>query len=196
MNHLLGPIQELWPGLEDWCKDNSILWRGYHGGGLDGNNSMKLLQNLDLLKPAIHEDFHPIIDTLELFKGIVQGCFSHTLCPDYKSRINQFRESYQRLMAYCERKFEQHEVKLTVSWKVHCVTAHLEDVLTKLQKGLAMYAEQTGEAAHHKMKPVMARHHRSEDHKDHGVRQLAAVSKFASWNLKSAKQLVREKGTK
>ena len=94
------------------------------------------------------------------------------------------------MMVYCDNTLK---IKLSVSWKVHCVTAHLEDVLSKLQKGLAMYAEQTGEAAHWKMKPIMGRHCRSEDHTDHGQSQLTAVCKFASWNLKSIKHQVRDK---
>ena len=93
-------------------------------------------------------------------------------------------------MVYCDSNLI---IKLSVSWKVHCVTAHLEDVLSKLQQGLAMYAEQTGEAAHSKMKPIMGRHRRSEDHKDHGQSQLTVVCKFASWNLKSITHLVRDK---
>ena len=69
------------------------------------------------------------------------------------------------------------------------MTAYLGDVLTEKQQGLALFAEQAGEAAHCKMKPVMKRHSRSEDHKDHGQRQLTAVTKFASRNLKDVAQL-------
>ena len=59
-----------------------------------------------------------------------------------------------------------------------------------------MFAKQTGEAAHCKMKPVMGRYGRAEDHKDHGERQLTSVRKFASWNLKEVKQLVQGQGSK
>ena len=93
-------------------------------------------------------------------------------------------------MVYCYNNLNK---KLLVSWKVHCVRAHLEDVLSKLQQGLALYAEQTGEGAHWKMELIMDRHHRSEDHKDHGQSQLTAVCKFASWNLKSITNLKRNK---
>ena len=57
---------------------------------------------------------------------------------------------------------------------------------------MAHFAEQTGEAAHHKMKPVLTRHSRSENHKDHGLTQLTAVTKLASWNLKDVKQMTRK----
>ena len=72
------------------------------------------------------------------------------------------------------------------------MTAHLEDMLTKQGKGLAHFAEQTGEAAHHKMKLVLARHSRSKNYKDHGLTQLTAVTKFVSWNLKDVKQMTRK----
>ena len=84
------------------------------------------------------------------------------------------------------------KVTLSVTWKVHCVTAHLEDMLTRQGKGMAHFAEQTGEAAHHKMKPVLGRHGRAEMHKDHGQRQLTAITKFASWNLKDVTQMARK----
>ena len=71
------------------------------------------------------------------------------------------------------------------------MTAHLEDMLTKQGKGMAHFAEQTGEAAHQKMKPVLARHSRSENHKDYGLTQLIDVTKFSSWNLRYVKQLTR-----
>ena len=72
------------------------------------------------------------------------------------------------------------------------MTAHLEDMLTKQGKCMAHFAEQTGEAANHKMKPVLARHSRSKNHKDHGLTQLTAVTKFVSWNLKDVKQMTRK----
>ena len=68
VNHLLRPIQELWLGLMDWLKDNSVIWRGYQGGGLDGNNSMKLLQKIHLLRQKVPTNLTPILDVLQLFK--------------------------------------------------------------------------------------------------------------------------------
>ena len=100
-----------------------------------------------------------------------------------------FRNNYKNLTVYSKKSLK---FLLTVTWKVHCVTAHLEDMLTKQGKGMAHFAEQTGEAAHHKMKPVLARHSRSENQKDHGQTQLTAVTKFASLNLKDVKQLTRK----
>ena len=169
----------------DWFKRNSIFWRGYQGGGLDGNNSRKFLQKLDILKSEVPRKLHPILETLKLFNLVVESCFSHELSSDYREKILNYKQSYKQLSDYCNKRLK---FKLTVSWKVHCVTAHLEEFLTRQKTGLAKFAEQTGEAAHCSMKPVMKRHSRSEGHKEHGQKQLSAIRKFGSWNLKDIKQ--------
>ena len=89
-----------------------------------------------------------------------------------------FRNSYKNLTVYSKKSLK---FLLTVTWKVHCVTAHLEDMLTKQGKGMAHFAEQTGEAAYHKMKPADTAGLKIT--KNHGLTQLTAVTKFASWNL-------------
>ena len=128
---------------------------GYQGGCLDGRNSSKLLCKLDLLQLELPINLHPVLETLKIFSRIVEGCFSYELCTDYKEKIMDFRDSFKNLMVYSKKSLK---FPLSVTWKVHCVTAHLEDMLTKQGKCMAHFAEQTREAAHHKMKPVLARH--------------------------------------
>ena len=156
---------------------------------MDGGNFHKFLGKLEKLQPELPANLHPVLQTLKLFKSIVDGCFSHDLCSDFKERIKAFKVSYKKLMIYSKKTLK---VSLTVTWKLHCVTAHLQYVLNKQQKGMAQFAEQTGEAAHHKMKPVLSRHGRTENHREHGTRQLAAVTKFASWNLKYVTQIIKK----
>ena len=57
--------------------------------------------------------------------------------------------------------------KLTVTWKVHAVCAHLITFLEKHQQGMAGIAEQVGEAAHY---DIVQRHKVSEDHPEFGQR--------------------------
>ena len=45
------------------------------------------------------------------------------------------------------------KVKLTVTWKVHCVTSHLATFLSRHGRGMSDVSEQVGESAHHSMKP-------------------------------------------
>ena len=77
----------------------------------------------------------------------------------------------------------QLEEKLTVTWKVHCVTAHIAPFLAKHGRGMADVCEQVGEALHYDMAPVLQRHKVSESNVKHGERQLTAVVKSASWNV-------------
>ena len=75
------------------------------------------------------------------------------------------------------------EEKLTVTWKVHCVAAHLSPFLAKHGQGMADLCEQVGEAVHYDMAPVLQRHKVSEDKPKHGEKQLTAVVKYASLNV-------------
>ena len=129
-------------------------------GRFGWENSSKFLFKLDLLQLELPINLHPVLDTLKIFSGVVEGCFSYELCTNYKEKIMDFRDSYKNLMVYSKK---SRKFPLTVTWKVHCVTAHLEYMLTKQGKGMAHFAEQTGEAAYHKMKPA---HSRSENHKE------------------------------
>lgn len=70
--------------------------------------------------------------------------------------------------------------KLTVTWKVHAVCAHLITFLERHKQGMANVAEQVGEAAHYDMVPTLQRHKVAEDHPEFGQRQVQAVVKYAS----------------
>ena len=60
---------------------------GYQGGGLDGRNSSKFLFKLDLLQLELLINLHPVLDTLKIFSGVVEGCFSYELCTNYKKKL-------------------------------------------------------------------------------------------------------------
>ena len=77
----------------------------------------------------------------------------------------------------------QLDTKLSVTWKVHAVTAHLTTFLDRHGRGLADVCEQTGESSHHAMVPWLERHKVAEDNPAHGEKQLNAVVKFGSWNV-------------
>ena len=74
-------------------------------------------------------------------------------------------------------------MKLTVTWKVHCISAHLAPFLEKHGRGMANISEQVGESANHAMKAQMQRHQRAESNLVHGALLLKAVVKFGSWNV-------------
>ena len=142
------------------------------------------------MRPEFPGVLHPVLDCLQLFKDVVDSCFSWTLSVDFKERIEIFSKSYADLIAYSEVvmiwlvyfiNISQVilQEKLSVTWKVHAVCAHLVTFLERHQQGMASIAEQVGEAAHYDMEPVLQRHKVSEDHPEFGQRQVAAVVKYA-----------------
>ena len=46
---------------------------------------------------------------------------------DYDTRISECTKSYKKLMAYAKKTLK---TTLTVTWKVHCVIAHLSKFLS------------------------------------------------------------------
>ena len=55
-----------------FCQIN-VIRRGYHGGTLDGNNSMKLLDNLDRFAEIIPPSCAPIVANLQALKAVAKG---------------------------------------------------------------------------------------------------------------------------
>ena len=49
VNHLVKLSAKFSPEITDVLKKHNIFQHGYQGGGLDGNNSLKLLKNLEAL---------------------------------------------------------------------------------------------------------------------------------------------------
>ena len=94
---------------------------------------------------------------------------------------------------------------LIIIWCADCtwsqanykMNAHLELLLTQLERGLAIYAEQAGEAVHYKYKHTKSRYQRNKYHPNHGKKQVKAVSNWFTWNLislnKTSIQIYREK---
>ena len=46
-------LVSVWPLFEKWLQSNYIMFRGYQGLGLDGNNASKLLKLVDILERDI-----------------------------------------------------------------------------------------------------------------------------------------------
>ena len=45
---------------------------------------------------------HPVLDCLELFRLVVEGCFSWNLVPDFQERIEAFTLDYSSLINYAK----------------------------------------------------------------------------------------------
>ena len=170
----------VWPEMEEWAHHKGITRHGYNGGGLDGNNSKRLLQNLDSLKRVAPMSTVSVSACLSSFSNIISGCFSDQLSPNYKDLIETFSVSYLEMQEYCGDFFG---LKVTVTWKVHQVTSHLKMFLDRHQTGMSRYAEQTCEAAHAAMKPYKRRFGVNLKNPRHGERSLRTVVAFSSNNI-------------
>ena len=53
--------------IETWLNANGVIIHGYQGGGLDGNNSKRLLDKVDALQQFLPPNAAPVIDCLRAF---------------------------------------------------------------------------------------------------------------------------------
>jgi len=73
---------DLWPGFDTWLKLQGVLQRGYQGRGWDGNNSNKILKNLDKLESIVTSEapqLLQIVKCLKDFKAVKEACFGKNL---------------------------------------------------------------------------------------------------------------------
>ena len=60
------------------------------------------MEKLEAMRFEFAGVLHPVLDCLHLFKEVVDCCFSWTLDPDFKERIEAFSKSYADLIVYSE----------------------------------------------------------------------------------------------
>ena len=71
-------------------------------------------------------------------------------------------------------------IKVTITWKVHILVAHVKDYLKMTGEGLAHFSEQTGESSHHKVKQEMDQLKRDGENPRNGEKLLAGCKRFNS----------------
>ena len=52
VNTLYEELNKVWVGCEDWIKKLNIKREEYHGGSFNGNDSRKLLKNINLFEES------------------------------------------------------------------------------------------------------------------------------------------------
>ena len=180
----------LWPNFETWLKDHYIMFRGYQGVGLDGNNSNRFLTYLDQLELDLlsaiqlepkYQALLSVVHCLRLFDKIKEKAFGFFKGPDLDENVNLFKNSFKELQVTLKNEFKY---ELNVSWKVHIVVNHLVPFLNNVPHGLGVYCEQAGESAHHCHKEVWQRYKRRMDHGDYGAQLKKSVVEFGAKNLK------------
>ena len=123
-------------GLEDelweWCDSHGITRRGYNGKNkLDGNNASRFLAKVEDLKTAVwfHNEAEPIVDCLLEFRKVKDKCFGWDLGEDWREDIHSYTSMFSDLQQYAKEVLGE---TLTVTWKIHMITCHLETFLDKV----------------------------------------------------------------
>nr|XP_047136504.1 uncharacterized protein LOC105844349 isoform X2 [Hydra vulgaris] len=172
-------LLDVWPGFDDWLKSKNVIQRGYQGRGWDGNNSNKILENLDSLETQILETFTcliPIVQCLRDFRNVKNCCFSSNLQTGFKEAITNLKNSFLSAQEVAVNLNKQ----INTTWKVHILLCHVQPYVEHHNKGLGNFAEQCGESIHAKFKPTWTRFKRQIEHSEHGDRLLSAAVDFGA----------------
>ena len=132
----------LWPNFETWLKSNYIMFRGYHGTGLDGNNSQRLLDKLDNLEVNLLSAasilpstifLQPVVSCLRKFLIIKKKGFSMVIGESIAESVLDFKKAFENLQLHL---LEEFNYQLNISWKVHILECHLVPFLRHSKFGL------------------------------------------------------------
>ena len=166
--------------LQRRMRTKSISVHGYHGGGLDGNNSSNFLKNLDFIFEPLPDTLQPVYTMLTTFKKVVDSCFSMDLALTYEEDIDTFNQSVYNMIDHCQGILN---INLKPTWKMHILVCHLKPFLDEKQTGLGIYCEQTSEAAHVMMQPTTKRFKRRSDHQLHGAKLFRSACDYSAKNM-------------
>ena len=61
-------LLDTWRGYDNWLKSTNVIQRGYQDRGWNGNNSNKILENLDSLEINMLESFACLIPIVQCLK--------------------------------------------------------------------------------------------------------------------------------
>ena len=100
---------------------------------------------------------------------------------NYEKLILDFKRKYETLMEYTNSVYP--DVKITITWKLHSMVAHLPQFLRHYKTGMSMFAEQCIESAHADYKRTEKRFLVSESHEDHSKRLKRSVTEYNSRRL-------------
>nr|XP_012558535.2 uncharacterized protein LOC105845381 [Hydra vulgaris] len=169
-NHLFAALLQVFPRVTLWSDALHIKQQPYHGGHFAGNESRKLLHNIDILQSIAekHSCYAaiPFIDAFRKFNAVVSGCFGCNLNPNYPQIIEAFRVSYLALQ------------NVSVTPKVHAVFFHVKDFIDRYGQALGLYSEQATEAMHHNFQIHWQRYKRPNHHPEYSKKLQCCIVDF------------------
>ena len=140
INHFLKELAKVWPGVLDWLATLHIVLEPYHGGQtLEGNESSKVLKNLDLLGDIIPPAYISFLDCLYGLRNIIDSTFGFTLDPYYEDVIQNFTQSFEKLRL---------EFGVSETTKLHIIFNHVAQFILLTGKPLGEFSEQELENSH------------------------------------------------
>lgn len=172
VNKIYSALESKWSGSINWLKCCNVKKEEYHGGSFAGNESRKLLKNIDRLETlSPPPTCNVFINALRSFNAVVSSCYGSNLKPSYKEDIKRFRIDYSKL-------------GISVTPKVHAVMYHIEEFCEITGRGLGPWSEQSGESVHHDFKKTWSRFLvNGTDREIYGENLLKAVSTYNSQHL-------------
>ena len=172
VNKMYNALETIWPDSEEWLKSCSVKKEEYHGGSFAGNDSRRLLQNVNRLEalnpPASCEKF---VSASKSFNEVVSSCYGTELHSDFQHKIAIFARDYMKL-------------GITVTPKVHAVMFDIAEFCSMTGWGLGPWSEQTGESVHHDFKETWKRYKVNKvDRSVYGENLLKAISVYNSQHI-------------
>ena len=172
VNKLYTELEEEWPECELWLKKCNVKKEDYHGCQFAGNESRKLLKNVDKLE-ALHPPASAtkFITAFRSFNAVVEACYGKNLLPDFQRRIAVFTMDYLKL-------------GISVTPKVHAVFFHVAEFCLLTGQGLGPWSEQAGESVHHDFKQTWKNYKVNDVERDiYSENFLKAVAAYNSKHL-------------
>lgn len=170
---LIGPVttmvdalQRIWPDAEKWIELANVQRQAYHGGVLNGNGCMKLLQHINILEDSLKCPQKQFIAAFHAFKAVVDACYGMNL-GDFREAILEFSSAYTAL-----------EIRITP--KVHAVMFHVRDFCERNTSGLGIWSEQSTESLHSDFDKTWQRYKVSGINSNYSTQLLKAVRDYNS----------------
>ena len=134
-------LENIWPASESWLKACNVERTEYHGGCFTGNDSKKLLVNVNRLENLAPNNavVKQYVNAFRLFNDVVDACYGDELQENYTTKIKEFSLAYKKL-------------GINITPKIHAVMFHVEEFCSLTGRGLAPWSEQTSESIHHDFK--------------------------------------------
>ena len=167
VNLLYSNLEKVWPDVIQWPSSLYIEKEAIHGGSFAGNGCRKLLRNIDQLERCIPDEHLLFVDAFKAFNEVVVSCFGKSLHTNYKSRIERFRRTFQKL-------------GIRVTPKVHSIIFHVIEFCDSKRCGLGTWSEQAFESVHSDFAKHWEKYKVPLSHNKFPDRLLRAVQEYNS----------------